>query len=126
MGEQIKRYRVSYREGIAEDTGQWFHADASQPMVLASDFDREIAQRDARIVELEKQVAAATEFHIAMVNAAANVEAERDTAREMLRSAQKWMQHGTACNINQYGQRLADKSLVCSCGLDQFLASMKE
>jgi hypothetical protein len=112
MGEQIKRYQTSF--------------SADDDVVLASDHDREIAQRDGRIVELDAQLAAARELVVDVHNSREVIRAERDTAREMLLDARKWMQHGTACNINQYGQRLADKSLVCSCGLDDFLASLKE
>jgi hypothetical protein len=125
MGEQIRIYGVRRMD-------LHFHGDLCtdhkcEKVVLAEEHDREIAQRDARIVELEGDLNIARlerDAKLCTECPRGSVQAERDTAREMLRSAQKWMQHGTACNINQYGQRLADKSLVCSCGLDQFLASL--
>jgi hypothetical protein len=45
--------------------------------------------------------------------------AERDTAREMLRDGRKWMQHTDIGCIESVPD-------MCVCGLDQFLASLKE
>jgi tRNA U55 pseudouridine synthase TruB len=126
MAEQIKRYEIY----MHSDDVQFLRECEDGDYVRLTDHDAalaaeqaklgaEIAQRDARIVELEKQVTAATELHIAMVNAAANVEAERDTAREMLRDGRKWLQHTDIGCIESVPD-------MCVCGLDQFLASLKE
>ncbi len=51
---KVKRYRISYRDGVVEDGGKRIHsADYSAPMVLASDFDLALA----KIAALEKALA---------------------------------------------------------------------
>jgi hypothetical protein len=78
MGEQIKRYQTSF--------------SADDDVVLASDHDREIAQRDARIVELEGDLNIARlerDAKLCTECPRGSVQAERDTAREMLRDARK-------------------------------------
>lgn len=37
--DPVKRWRVTYRFGVVEDRGGAYPADASKPMVLASDYD---------------------------------------------------------------------------------------
>lgn len=43
----VKRYRVSYKNGVIEEDGSPRSPHDSEPMVLASSFDALLAQRDA-------------------------------------------------------------------------------
>jgi hypothetical protein len=111
MGEQIDRYTMPYCNDYPE-----CDRTCDQEFVLASDHDREIAQRDARIGELEIKLGQALHWKEQAqrdYKARVQAQAERDTAREMLR---KYGAHHLMC-----GTELGD---ACTCGLDQFLAAL--
>jgi hypothetical protein len=40
----MKRYRLSYRDGVIEDTGQVFPVDASRQLILAEDHDTHVME----------------------------------------------------------------------------------
>jgi hypothetical protein len=135
MGEQITRYAAA-RGDLMDPYSDPRVNPNHEKVVLASDHDAEIAQRDARIVELEKQVTAATELHIAMVNAAANVEAERDTAREMLVSARELLERANSGmliqvidddeKMREYLVKAEAEQIKLFADIRVFLASLKE
>lgn len=54
----VKRYRLSYTQGVIEDRGDGRHhpATTSQPMVLASAHDLAIAERDAHIAAQRAEI----------------------------------------------------------------------
>jgi hypothetical protein len=48
----IKRYRISYRDGVVEDVGQVFPVDASRQMMLAEDHDTCVMEIKNGVVDL--------------------------------------------------------------------------
>lgn len=125
MAEQIKRWVAD--KDIRGMMRSAEHGDSlSYTYVSLLDHDAEIAQRDARIGELERELATCGDRkHNTQVRLEGcgekvlRIEAERDTAREMLR---KYGKHANDCNswlgVGTPG------NYRCSCGLDQFLASL--
>jgi chromosome segregation ATPase len=96
MGEQIKRYEIY----MHSDDVQFLRECEDGDYVRLTDHDAalaaeqaklgaEIDQRDARIGELDAQLAAAKELVVDVHNSREVIRAERDTAREMLRDARK-------------------------------------
>jgi hypothetical protein len=123
MGEQIKRYQTSF--------------SADDDVVLASDHDREIAQRDARIGELERALAdvyttGAATWMLKYEQACT----ERDTAREMLVSARELLERANSGmliqvidddeKMREYLVKAEAEQIKLFADIRVFLASLKE
>jgi hypothetical protein len=125
MGEQIKRYQTSF--------------SADDDVVLASDHDREIAQRDARIVELEGDLNIARlerDAKLCTECPRGSVQAERDTAREMLVSARELLERANSGmliqvidddeKMREYLVKAEAEQIKLFADIRVFLASLKE
>jgi hypothetical protein len=86
---KVKRWRVSYKDSVFLDTGETcFRADVSAPMVLATEYDSVVQERD----QLRKQVhAAATAF--SCIRQRGNPYSQ-DVAHEMLESLSAYLGEG--------------------------------
>lgn len=90
MSEPVKRYRISYMNGIIEEDGSPRSAHDSKPMVLASDYDLLLSQVEVLKREKDEAFDAFSECNQDLSEALLKVEVltrERDEARETLKTA---------------------------------------
>jgi hypothetical protein len=125
---KVKRYTVSYRDGIKEYAGGIRSLMDSEPMVRASDYDQVVQERD----QLRKQVLRIGNFDVyefssglAIRDADGLVAAMHPMRwlelRKQVEEQKQWMRHKQTC---VYYAAWDGTVPPCSCGLKQALEAI--